>query len=98
MRLAHAATLLAQRVTALAERPDSEHEQAVIRIVVGSGVLFYLALSGALRVDSGYGMWAIGFFSISLGLFGAILLRPGVSVSRRLLGMLTDVSCISYGL
>lgn len=86
----------------LTERADSEHQQALIRLVVGSGVLVYLSVSdllnaGALALDRlsfWFGMAL--FFIAGLGIFVSIVVRPGVSAVRRLLGMLVDISAVSY--
>jgi len=82
----------------LANRPDSEHGQTAIRVIIFTGVIVYMgiaALYGALPPDvyrwsatmSGVGA------AVGLMLFIAILLEPGKSHVRRVIGMLTD-----YGL
>lgn len=82
----------------LANRPDSEHGQTAIRVIIFTGVIVYMgvaALYGTLPPDvyrwsatmSGVGA------AIGLMLFIAILLEPGKSHVRRVIGMLTD-----YGL
>ena len=82
----------------LANRPDSEHGQTAIRVIIFTGVILYMgvaALYGALPPDvyrwsatmSGVGA------AVGLMLFIAILLEPGKSHVRRVIGMITD-----YGL
>ncbi|MGN7831400.1 ATP-binding protein [Pseudoxanthomonas sp. 22568] len=82
----------------LANRPDSEHGQTAIRVIIFTGVIAYMgiaALYGTLPPDvyrwsatmSGVGA------AVGLMLFIAILLEPGKSHVRRVIGMLTD-----YGL
>ncbi len=82
----------------LANRPDSEHGQTAIRVIIFTGVIVYMgvaALYGALPPDvyrwsatmSGVGA------AVGLMLFIAILLEPGKSHVRRVIGMITD-----YGL
>ncbi|MGN6225339.1 ATP-binding protein [Pseudoxanthomonas sp.] len=82
----------------LANRPDSEHGQTAIRVIIFTGVILYMgiaALYGALPPDvyrwsatmSGVGA------AVGLMLFIAILLEPGKSHVRRIIGMITD-----YGL
>lgn len=86
----------------LAARPDSEHQQALVRLVVGSVVLIYLALNDAMSaniatLDRAAFWWGMGlFFVAGLGIFIGILLRPQTSPLRRLLGMMVDISAISY--
>ncbi|HEY1329081.1 MAG TPA: ATP-binding protein [Casimicrobiaceae bacterium] len=81
----------------LKDRPDSEHEQALLRIGIVGCLLAYMALfHGApeswtpTQTATVYGV-AI-FFSIGLVLFVAICAFPGVNVPRRLVAMLVD-SC-----
>lgn len=90
-------TTLRQR---LSERTDSEHGQAIVRIVIVSIVLAYF-FSGyfASRVDESSLQWArllvLASTISSMAIFGAILLQPGASIVRRLLGMVHDVTAIS---
>lgn len=88
----------------LAARPDSEHQQALIRIAVGSGVLVYLGFTSSFdarapEFDRTAFVWGLSLFLVAaLAIIGAILWRPGVSPVRRLLGMVVDVSAITYSL
>jgi two-component system sensor histidine kinase RpfC len=91
----HALTALRQR---LANRPDSEHGQAIVRLAVLTVVLVYLLLRGP-SPDEPWAeyrdvllMVATGF-AVGLGLVIAIVARPGVSHLRRAIGMVSD-----YGL
>jgi two-component system sensor histidine kinase RpfC len=80
-----------------AQRPDSEHGQAIIRIVVLSVVLIYMLLRQAMGVDTDTGakavmaMVAIGF-AVGTGLLVGIVAKPGVSHVRRSIGMVADYS------
>jgi len=82
-------------------RPDSEHEQALTRIVIVALVLIYL-FSPWYGDDSAphlatQNRWVIGaYFLVSLGIFAAILARPGMSPVRRYIGMLGDMAAVSY--
>jgi two-component system, sensor histidine kinase RpfC len=86
----------------LAARPDTEHEQAIVRLLVGVVLFFYL-LPGAFT-DSGsesdngllYLAVMIGYLTFAAVVFAGILLRPGVSVARRLASAVTDVSAVSF--
>ncbi len=84
----------------LSQRPDSEHGQALVRFAVLSVVLLYLLLrpvhSSDFAVVAGYvtvlQMVALGF-AVGAFVVGWILLQPGVSHLRRMIGMASD-----YGL
>ncbi len=81
----------------LANRPDSEHAQNLIRIVITA--LFIGYLGWRYLEDHGdtlLATWLILMFelAVSAGLLVAILLRPGVSHVRRCIGMLTDYGCM----
>jgi len=90
---------LADLRSRLAQRPDSEHGQAAVRLAVLSVVLGYLLLhpargqgQDAADYAAVLGMVAIGF-TVGTLLLLAILARPGVSHVRRVIGMASD-----YGL
>jgi two-component system sensor histidine kinase RpfC len=81
-----------------ANRPDSEHGQALVRLAVLSVVLVYLLVRGP-DPDSPFSeyrdvllMVATGF-AVGLAIVLAIVARPGVSHVRRAIGMVSD-----YGL
>jgi two-component system, sensor histidine kinase RpfC len=83
----------------LSHRPDSEHEQALVRIAVLFVVLVYLLIDpvtgqgdAAREYRIVLGMVAVGF-TVGSGLILSILARPGVSHARRAIGMVSD-----YGL
>ncbi|KGQ19060.1 Sensory/regulatory protein rpfC [Lysobacter dokdonensis DS-58] len=80
-----------------ANRPDSEHGQALVRLAVLSVVLVYLLVRGP-----GNEPWAeyrdvllmvFTGFAVGLGIVLSIIARPGVSHLRRIVGMVSD-----YGL
>jgi two-component system sensor histidine kinase RpfC len=82
----------------LSGRPDSEHLQVLVRTVITALFSIYLGwrvgsdgASGAL-----YLTWLIllGELALSLGLFVAIVVNPGVSHVRRWIGMLADYSAM----
>ena len=82
----------------LANRPDSEHKQVLVRIAITS--LFCIYLSGHVGDASSnsrlFVVWLIlfGEFLLSLALFAAILHNPRVSHVRRWMGMLADYAAI----
>ncbi|KAF1710052.1 hybrid sensor histidine kinase/response regulator [Pseudoxanthomonas kalamensis DSM 18571] len=82
----------------LSNRPDSEHGQTAIRVIIFTGVIVYMAIASqfsALPAD--VYLWSSVMSGIGAGiglmLFIAILINPGKSHVRRIIGMVTD-----YGL
>ncbi len=86
----------------LAQRPDSEHGQAIVRVVLISLILTYVLLSGARlhRLDQYQGVLAtvVTGLGLSLLLFGWLLWRPQRSDPRRVAGMLADYGLIAIGM
>lgn len=83
----------------LAARPDSEHQQVLVRIAITALVIGYLGWSDVHVAPERATQpltWLIliGALAIALGLFAAILWRPDVSHTRRWIGMLTDFSAL----
>jgi two-component system sensor histidine kinase RpfC len=86
----------------LSRRPDSEHEQAIIRVVLVAFIDAYLywALSRDGRIDAEEArlLWmAFLYLPFSVGLFYLITVNPGISPFRRLIGIVGDLSTTSYG-
>ncbi|QDH70003.1 ATP-binding protein [Marilutibacter alkalisoli] len=90
--------LLAAFKDRLANRPDSEHAQNLVRIAITALFITYL---GWRHIHLGTGdtlplTWLIlvGELAVALGLLAAILWRPGVSHARRWIGMLADYAAM----
>jgi two-component system, sensor histidine kinase RpfC len=86
-----------------ANRPDSEHEQAVIRLIIILLVLAYLLFS--FRRDGRFDstelhILFIGFLFVafSILILAGIAANPGKSPFRRLVGMIADICTTSYGM
>jgi two-component system sensor histidine kinase RpfC len=86
----------------LAARPDTEHEQAIVRVVIGAVLFFYL-LPGAMNESTGvldtgrtYLLVMVAFLAFAVLLFAGIILEPGVSVTRRLVSAAVDVSAVTF--
>lgn len=83
----------------LSGRPDSEHEQSLVRLVIGLLVFAYLYSPAYSPQPSAADLQvrtAITLFMVfSVLLFLAILVRPGVSPLRRYLGMFADLGTTS---
>jgi two-component system sensor histidine kinase RpfC len=96
------ASLLRWMRARLAARPDTEHEQAIVRIALYVVLFFYL-LPGALNESAGaldtgrlYLAVLIAFLAFSVLLFAGILVEPGVSMTRRLVSATVDVSAVTF--
>ncbi|MEO7063235.1 MAG: ATP-binding protein [Dokdonella sp.] len=81
-------------------RPDSEHEQALVRLVIAALILCYLLglASTSDYLDSAF-FWVLGVIVaeavLGFGLLVAIALSPAVSRLRRLIGMAADFSTLA---
>ena len=79
----------------LAARPDTEHEQAIVRIVVGALVALYL-LPGAIAKDlESIVLVMLGYLTVAIVIFSHIIYAPGESPARKVLGTLVDVSTLT---
>ncbi len=82
----------------LSGRPDSEHAQVLVRIVITTLFCLYLGFrtEGLGQLDTLSATWLVlfGELLLSLALMGAILANPGVSHVRRWIGMLADYTAI----
>jgi two-component system sensor histidine kinase RpfC len=87
----------------LSNRPDSEHQQAIIRLVMLAVVVAYLegivtgrpGIAGPLRLSL---MFLAVEFAVAFAILAWIVARPGVSASRRVLGMIADYSLMGVGM
>ena len=84
----------------LAQRGDSEHEQAILRIAIGFIASVYVSSPNLSALDERWEaimQWtAVGFMAAAIGLFIAIVVSPGASPIRRYLGMLVDLGTTSF--
>ncbi|MHB8533917.1 MAG: ATP-binding protein [Sulfuricaulis sp.] len=88
----------------LKNRPDTEHEAALIRIVLALIVSCYMIV--AIRMDDGVisaGEWhvvaLIAFIvPFSIGIFIRILVYPQISIPRRILSMVADLGAATYAI
>ena len=81
-------------------RPDSEHEQALVRLIIAALILAYLvgvASSSAASTVADHAALAIILAEtlLGLGLVIAIALQPGVSYTRRVIGMIADYGTLA---
>ena len=88
----------------LKQCPDTEPEQAILRVIIGCAVFAYLYSAGAFHGDNGDVTkpfelgFLTGFVLFSLALLAVIAIHPVKSVSRRLVGMVADLGATSYGM
>jgi two-component system sensor histidine kinase RpfC len=88
----------------LAQRPDSEHAQAIIRLIIGliaSAYLIHSVLSdGVIKTEEWRVMAIPAFFVLfSVAVLMSIIIYPQISVKRRILGIIADIStttCVLY--
>ena len=80
----------------LAARPDTEHEQAIVRIVVGALLVLYL-LPGALdNHEEPTIRVMVAYLAISVLLFMRILAAPGASPARRVVAATADIGVATW--
>ncbi len=91
-------TLFATVRARLEGRPDSEHAQALVRLIIASLILTYLTLLSfgghGADVDRMLKVMAAEVV-VAAGIMAAILARPGVSHLRRWVGMITDYATLA---
>jgi two-component system sensor histidine kinase RpfC len=80
----------------LAVRPDTEHEQAIVRLVLGALIVLYL-LPGAIARDLEPTIVVmLGYLAGAALIFGHILRAPGESPVRRIIATLADVGTLTF--
>lgn len=86
----------------LRDRPDSEHEQATIRLILGSLMVAYVVATYDAGGDGVSRDLVVrisaGFLSASALLLIAIILNPAVSKTRRVIGIVHDMCAITTAL
>ncbi len=94
-RLSAAMVPIRQR---LAERPDSEHGQASVRLAIASLILAYLwalhHFNGGSHIDVMI-LVMLGELLVAMAIMASILWHPGTSHARRSVGMLTDYATLA---
>ena len=93
-RMSEGTTIRARLAERFRRRPDSEHDQAFVRLVIVA--LFLAYLLGRVAVDGADPalvavLWLLlAETAVGLGIVVSIALRPGVSHVRRVVGMVAD--------
>ncbi|MCG8428422.1 MAG: ATP-binding protein [Chromatiales bacterium] len=81
-------------------RPDTELEQALIRVIITIGVILYLFSTAESSVISDKRLLALQLLSVfltaSIAIVIAIIANPQISVSRRIFGIAIDMAGFSF--
>ncbi len=91
-------------IARLKARPDSEHEQAILRILLVGLITGYMwirasSIPGHIGVaDNSLLFGLLGFFVVALALFAAICVSPAANPARRIVGMLADAGGTTFAL
>jgi two-component system sensor histidine kinase RpfC len=85
----------------LRARADSEHEQAILRIVITALLLAYLGLTYAPTTGGGdarlpFVVLFAAYLAFAIALFVAICIWPGPSILRRFVGMIADIGTATF--
>ena len=80
----------------LAARPDTEHEQALVRLVLGVLILGYLILATGVQQFEPTVMVMSLYLGMAIIIFVHILVAPGTSVFRRILAALVDLGTLTW--
>ena len=80
----------------LAARPDTEHEQAIVRVAVGVLILGYLLPDAVARPQEPH-VYVFSLYLAVAGLiFGRILVDKGISPGRRVLAACADAGMLTW--
>jgi two-component system sensor histidine kinase RpfC len=80
-------------------RPDTEFQQALIRLIIVAGFYLYFSLGGlehSSAIATQHHFLGIGLTLISLSLLLGSITDPGASITRRSIGMLHDFTVATY--
>lgn len=94
--------LLANLRARMTPRPGTEHQTALLRLMVGAIItaVLWLHWDGISVRGHRFGLvlLIVVFYALAVGILLDVLVRPGVSVPRRYLGILVDTSCLTAAL
>src|SRR5262252_8373016 len=94
--------LLAGLRRRLSGRPDSEHEQAIVRLLVGATFFLYFLPQafggGALHGEAQTSLFAamVCFMTLAAGVFAWICVAPAASPPRRIVGSFLDLGATTF--
>ena len=79
----------------LAARPDTEHEQAIVRLFVGAAILIYLLVRATAQDFEPTVFIMAGYLAVAALIFAHILVAPGESPSRRVFAAVLDIGTLT---
>jgi len=93
--------LLAGLRRRLSDRPDSEHEQAIVRLLIGTAFFLYFlpqAFGDALRGEAQTALLAamVCFMALAGGVFAWICFAPAASPARRIAASFLDLGATTF--
>ncbi|MDZ3838440.1 MAG: ATP-binding protein [Rhodospirillales bacterium] len=91
---------LAELRRRLGARPDSEHEQAAVRVVIVALLFLYVVVHAYEEAPGDAHALVLaaiggGYLAISVAILAAIIARPAPSPARRIVAMIADFSALS---
>ena len=99
MRVDTTPTLAAGLLHRIRRRPDTEFQQAIIRLLIVVGFYLYFLVNPQFHgeaLENQVHYLGISLSLISLGLVFGTLVDPGISVVRRVIGMVHDFTVATY--
>ncbi len=87
----------------ISSRADTEHEQAILRLIISSVIIGYIFSQLGAEVNpagvAGWRWWlSSGYLLLSGLIFAWIVVDPRINVARRLIGVVADMAMSSYGM
>ena len=86
----------------LRECPGKEHEQAIVRLIVGTSVLLYFIYfrwTGRVEDTAPEAIYlGFSFLGAALLLFGWVVVYPKKSLARRVVSIVADIGTLSWGM
>jgi two-component system sensor histidine kinase RpfC len=79
----------------LAARPDTEHEQAIVRLFVGAAILIYLLVRTEAQDFEPTFFVMVGYLAVATLIFAHIMVALGESPSRRVLAAVLDLGTLT---
>jgi len=76
-------------------RPDTEHEQAIVRLVVGAVILVYLVIGATAGEIEPTVVVMAAYLAVAALIFAHILAAPGESPARRVLATALDIGTLT---
>jgi two-component system sensor histidine kinase RpfC len=95
----HLPAFVSRLLARIKSRPDTEFQQALVRLCIVVGFYLYFAFSGlehSPAVVAQLHFLGLGLTFICLSLLLGSLIDPGVSVARRSIGMVHDFTVATY--